>query len=109
MHAGRVAVFYFLLKGVSSLFVAIVYTVELIYQAQRVGLNPFQLVLAGTINQGVIFLCQTPTGALADMYSRRWAVVIGLLLIGSGFLIEGAIPTLAAVLIAQVFWGLGHL
>jgi len=107
MHARSVAVLYFLLKGVSSLFVAVVYTVELIYQAQRVGLNPFQLVLAGTVKQCVIFVCQAPTGALADMYSRRWTVVIGLLLTGLGFLIEGAIPTFAAVLIAQAFWGLG--
>lgn len=107
MHTRGIAAIYVLLRGVSSLFVAVVYTVELIYQAQRVGLNPFQLVLAGTVNQFVIFLCQAPTGALADMYSRRWAVVIGLLLIGLGFLIEGTLPTFAAVLAAQAFWGLG--
>src|ERR1051326_2328450 len=107
MHTYRAAAIYLFLLGVSSLFVAVVYTVELIYQAQRVGLNPFQLVLAGTVKQIVVFLCQAPTGALADMYSRRWAVVIGLRFTGLGFLLEGAIPTLAAVLVAQMFWGLG--
>jgi MFS transporter, DHA3 family, tetracycline resistance protein len=107
MHTRGVATIYLILRGVSSLFVAVVYTVELIYQAQGVGLNPFQLVLAGTVNQFVIFLCQAPMGVLADMYSRRWAVVIGLFLIGLSFLIEGAIPTFAAVLVAQAFWGLG--
>lgn len=107
MYTRGITALYLLLGGVSSLFVAVVYTVELIYQAQRVGLNPFQLILAGTVNQGVIFVCQAPTGALADLYSRRRAVVIGLLLIGLGFLIEGGISTFAAVLFAQVFWGLG--
>ena len=108
MHTrNRVAAIYLLLRGVSSLFVAVVYTVELIYQAQSIGLNPFQLVLAGTVNQLVVFVCQAPTGVLADMYSRRWAVVSGLLIIGLGFLIEGALPSFAAVLAAQAFWGLG--
>ncbi|GHO78530.1 tetracycline efflux MFS transporter TetA(P) [Ktedonobacter sp. SOSP1-85] len=102
-----VATIYLLLRGISSLFVAVVYTVELIYQAQSIGLNPFQLVLAGMVNQLVVFVCQAPTGVLADMYSRRWAVVSGLLIIGLGFLIEGGIPSFAAVLAAQAFWGLG--
>ena len=56
MHTRSVAMLYLFLKGVSSLFVAVVYTVELIYQAQRVGLNPFQLVLAGLLLLPALFL-----------------------------------------------------
>jgi hypothetical protein len=96
------------LVGATSLFVAMTYTVELIYQARTVGLTPFQLVLAGSVNQGVSFLAQAPTGALADLYSRRWAIVVGLLLIGTGFLIEGLIPAFGAVLVAQSLWGWAH-
>jgi DHA3 family tetracycline resistance protein-like MFS transporter len=75
MRHVRASTIYLFLNGAWSLFSAIVYTVELVYQAQTVGLNPLQLVLAGTVQQGVVFLFQTPTGILADMYSRRWAIV----------------------------------
>jgi DHA3 family tetracycline resistance protein-like MFS transporter len=98
---------YIALKGASSLFAALVYTVELVYLAQTVRLSPFQLVLAGTIQQAVSFLFQAPTGALADMYSRRGAVVAGFALVGAGFLLEGTIPALACVLAAQALYGLG--
>jgi DHA3 family tetracycline resistance protein-like MFS transporter len=98
---------YLFLKGASSLFMALVYTVELIYQAQTVGLNPFQLVLAGTVQQVVSILGQAPTGVLADTYSRRWAIVLGLALTGGGYLVEGLIPVLASVLVAQALVGLG--
>jgi MFS transporter, DHA3 family, tetracycline resistance protein len=102
-----VTTLYLFLKGSTSLFVATVYAIELIYQIRTVGLNPFELVLAGTVNQAILMLFQAPTGALADMYSRRWAVVIGLCVIGAGFLLEGGVSTLAAVFMAQALWGLG--
>ncbi|HEV2654427.1 MAG TPA: hypothetical protein VGT82_05690 [Ktedonobacteraceae bacterium] len=41
------------------------------------------------------------------MYGRRGAVVIGVFLIGAGYLIEGAIPVLAVVFAAQMFIGFG--
>jgi len=105
-HRGAYPI-YVVLSGASSLFYALVFTVNMVYQIQTVGLNPLQLVLVGTLLEAVCFLFQVPTGILADMYSRRWAVVCGVLLIGSGFLVEGSIPAFAAVLIAQVLWGLG--
>ncbi len=107
MRAHGAVSIYIFLRGASSLFAALVYTVELIYQAQTVGLNPLQLVLAGAAQQTVVFLCQAPTGALADIYSRRWAIVLGLALVGVGFLVEGAVPAFAAVLAAQAFYGFG--
>jgi DHA3 family tetracycline resistance protein-like MFS transporter len=98
---------YVILSGASSLFYALVFTVNIVYQVETVRLNPLQLVLVGTLLESVCFLFQVPTGILADMYSRRWAVVLGVLLIGAGFLVEGAIPRFGAVLAAQVLWGLG--
>src|SRR5699024_1848505 len=35
------------------------------------------------------------------------SILIGFFLVGIGFTIEGAIPTFAAVLACQVFWGIG--
>jgi DHA3 family tetracycline resistance protein-like MFS transporter len=72
-----------------------------------VGLDPLRLVLAGTLQQVICFVFQAPPGALADLYSRRWAIVSSLGLMGAGLLIEGMVPTFAAVLGAQVLYGLG--
>jgi DHA3 family tetracycline resistance protein-like MFS transporter len=98
---------YLLMSGASSLFFALVFTVNMIYQNETVHLNPLQLVLVGTTLEVTCFLTQVPTGALADLYSRRLCVVVGTLLIGAGFVLEGSIPRFGAVLLAQVLWGLG--
>ncbi len=98
---------YLLLSGASSLCYSMLLTVELVYLIQVVGFNPLQLVLIGTLRQSASFLFQVPTGILADMYSRRWAVVLGILLIGTGYLIEGSFPAIPIVFAAQLFWGIG--
>jgi DHA3 family tetracycline resistance protein-like MFS transporter len=98
---------YVVMSGASSLFYRMIFVVEVFYQIKTVGLNPLQLVLVGTLWQSISFLCQAPTGILADMYSRRWAVVLGFFLVGAGFLIEGSFSVFAAVLAAQVLSALG--
>ncbi len=98
---------YIFLSGASSLFYSMLLTVELVYLIKVVGFDPLQLVFIGTIRQSMGFVFQLPTGVLADMYSRRWAVILGLLLIGIGYLVEGAIPQVAIVFAAQVLIGLG--
>ena len=42
---------------------------------------------------------------VADSVSRRLSIIIGYVLIGSGFLLEGALPLFATILLAQVLWG----
>jgi len=78
-----------------------------VYQATVVGLNPLQLVLVGTMLEVVSFIFEVPTGIVADVYSRKWSVIIGLFLIGLGFTVEGLFPTFGAILIAQIIWGIG--
>ena len=99
---------YILLSSIASFATSMLLTVELVYLIKVVGFDPLQLVLIGTIRQSISFVFQLPTGILADMYSRRWAVILGLLLIGVGYLVEGAIPILAIVFAAQVFVGFGN-
>ncbi len=89
------------------MFFYMIITVNLVYQATVVGLNPLQLVLVGTVLEGSVLLFEIPTGIVADVYSRRLSVVIGYLLIGAGFILEGAIPLFETVLLAQVIWGVG--
>ena len=98
---------YYLIGGMSSLGFALIFTVNLLYQAQVVGLNPLQLVLVGTTLEFVAFLFEIPTGVVADSFSRRLSVIIGMGMVGVGFLIEGAFPFLGAILLNQVIWGIG--
>lgn len=98
---------YLILTGASSLFFALIFTVNLVYQATVAGLNPLQLVLVGTVLELTAFLCEVPTGVVADVYSRRLSVIIGVFLIGLGFVVEGLFPRFEAILLAQVIWGIG--
>lgn len=98
---------YLVIGGGRALFNALVFTINLIYQVQTVGLNPLQMVLVGTVLEVTVLLFEVPTGAVADVYSRRLSVLIGLALVGCGYLLEGSIPLFWAVLGAQVLWGIG--
>lgn len=98
---------YLILSGATSFFFALIFTINMVYQVQTVGLNPLQLVLVGTLLETVCLLFEVPTGVVADVYSRRLSVIIGLVLIGIGFMIEGMIPLFEGVLLAQIFWGVG--
>jgi DHA3 family tetracycline resistance protein-like MFS transporter len=99
---------YLVLRFFSSLFFAVIVTVNLVYQATVVGLNPLQLVLVGTLLEFITFVFEVPTGIIADLYSRKLSVTIGVVLAGLGFMIEGLIPTFFSVLVASVVWGLGY-
>ena len=67
-----------------------------------------QLVLVGTLLEVTCFLGEIPTGIVADLYSRRLSVLIGLVLIGTGIVLQGALPVFWAVLLAQIVWGIGY-
>jgi len=99
--------YYIALSVLFALLQTMHFTIAAIYYVTVVNLNPFQLVLAGTTLMSTILLCEVPTGIVADMYSRRLSVVIGVGLIGLGYLLEAAIPSFIAILAAQVIWGLG--
>jgi MFS family permease len=84
------------------------FTVSLVYMVSTLGLSPFELVLVGTVLEATCFLFEVPTGIVADLYSRRLSIIIGLALVGVGFVIQGGVPFLAGVLVAQVIWGIGN-
>jgi MFS family permease len=99
---------YLLAQGLGSVLFTLTYTVQAVYFIQTVHMDPLQLVLVGTTLEATIFLFEVPTGVVADTYSRRLSVIIGTLLWGVGFLILGAFPLFATVLVSQVVLGLGY-
>jgi MFS transporter, DHA3 family, tetracycline resistance protein len=98
---------YLIFTGITSLSFSLIFTVNLVYQVETARLNPLQLVLVGTVLEFVAFVCQVPTGVLADMYSRRLAVILGILLFGMAFVLEGSFPRFDVILISQILFGIG--
>jgi DHA3 family tetracycline resistance protein-like MFS transporter len=90
-----------------ALFSSVVWTVNLVYQVDRVGLSPFQIVLIGTALELSYFLFEVPTGIVADVYSRRMSVIIGTFMLGVGFIVMGAVPEFWVMLLSQVICGIG--
>ncbi len=99
---------YVILECSVALFFSLIFTVNLIYHVTVVELTPLQLVLVGTILEGTVFLFEIPTGVLADVKSRRLSVIIGYVLMGLGFIVEGSCPVFGMVALAQVLWGFGY-
>ena len=54
------------------------------------------------------FVFEMPTGVVADVFSRRLSIIIGMFVMGLGFVVEGSFPFFAPILLAQVLWGLGY-
>jgi MFS transporter, DHA3 family, tetracycline resistance protein len=99
---------YLVQSATTSFCLSMVFTIEMVYQIQAVRLNPLQLVIVGTLLQCVHLVFQTPMGILADMYSRRLAIVIGLFLLGTGYIIEGWQPTFTTVLAGTAIGSFGY-
>jgi DHA3 family tetracycline resistance protein-like MFS transporter len=98
---------YLLIRALASFAAATAFTLNLVYHVQTVGMTPLQLVLVGTTLEVTAFLSQVPTGVVADLYSRRLSVIIGNVLIGSAFVIEGLVPNFFVILATQLLWGVG--
>ena len=83
------------------------FTVLAVYLVQDVGLNPLELVLIGTVGEISYFLLEVPSGAIADTYSRRASVILGLFVNGVSAIVIGLTHEYGLLLFASVLWGLG--
>ena len=99
---------YLLIEIAASALFSMMFVSMSLYEATVAGLTPLQLVLVGTTLEISAFVFEVPTGIVADVYSRRLSIIIGYLLMGLGFLVEGFFPFFAPILLAQVIWGLGY-
>lgn len=80
----------------------------MVYFIVTAGLDPLQLVLVGTVLETSVLIFEIPTGIVADVYSRRLSIIIGVFLIAAGFAVTALWPLFIPILIGQVLWGLGY-
>ncbi len=90
-----------------SFFALLVFTASSLYAIEVANLDALQLVLVGTALEVSAFLFEVPTGVVADTVSRRLSVLTGTALMGLGFVLWGAVPVFAVIVLAQVVWGIG--
>ncbi|MDM0977814.1 tetracycline efflux MFS transporter TetA(P) [Clostridium perfringens] len=98
---------YLLFSAIAAMCFSLVATVMVVYHIEIVHLNPLQLIIVGTTLELACFIFEIPTGIVADVYSRKLSIVIGGVLTGVGFILEGSISSFVFVLVAQIVWGLG--
>ncbi len=98
---------YLLFSAITAMCFSLVATVMMVYHIEILHLNPLQLILVGTTLELACFIFEIPTAIVADVYSRKLSIVIGGVLTGVGFILEGSISSFVFVLVAQIVWGLG--
>jgi len=98
---------YYAFRLVGPFVYAMWLTVAMLYFATVISTDPFRLALLGVMLESATFVFEIPTGIVADVYSRKWSIVIGYVIWGIGYLVQGLAPLYEAVLLSQVIWGLG--
>lgn len=109
---------YITMMFIMSLANATMFTTYAVYFIATLGLNPLQLLIVGTVLEVTAFVFEGITGVVADMYSRRWSVIIGMLILGIGFLLGGnvqwiaesshLVPIFAWLLLSEFVKGVGY-
>ena len=96
---------YLFIEVAASAFFAMMFVSMSLYEVTVAGLTPLQLVLVGTTVELSVFIFEVPTGIVADVYSRRLSIIIGYLLMGVGFLVEGSFESGLPVCSTSQFGG----
>ena len=79
-----------------------------LYLVTVLHLSPLELVLMGTAMEASVFLCEVPTGVVADTYSRRLSLVIGFVGMGLAWLLVGIASSAPLVIALWALWGLSY-
>ena len=78
-----------------------------VYLVVVAELSPFQLVLIGVFQGVTVVIAEIPAGVLADAVSRRLALVLSHIVMGTGMAITGLVTTFPMLVISNCLWGLG--
>jgi MFS transporter, DHA3 family, tetracycline resistance protein len=102
------AIVYLLLTSVNAFRERLTYTVLAVYYVTAANMDPLQLVLVGTVLEAAYLFFEVPTGVIADVYSRRLSIILGYLIVGVAFMLEGSVPLFGVILLAEVIRAAGE-
>lgn len=69
--------------------------------------SAFQLLLMGVAIESAILLGEVPTGVVADVFSRKWSVVLGAFFLSLAQFCSGLVDQWELYLVTQFVWGIG--
>ncbi len=99
---------YLATEAASGFLFTLMGTVFSVYLIVDGGLDPFRLLILGTVLEGAILLFEVPTGVVADAVSRRTSVQVGFALTGIGYVVTGSVASFPWFVVGQALWGLGY-
>jgi DHA3 family tetracycline resistance protein-like MFS transporter len=99
---------YLTMEVTAALAGQLAFVIAPLYRIRTAHLTPAQLVLVGTCMEAAVFLCEVPTGVVADVVSRRLSIIIGHLGMGLALVAEGLVPSVTMSIAAQVAWGASY-
>ena len=79
-----------------------------VYLVRELHFTPLQLVLMGTAMEAAVFLCEVPTGVVADTYSRRLSLIIGYIGTGVAWAAVGLFSAPWLIVALWALWGLSY-
>jgi DHA3 family tetracycline resistance protein-like MFS transporter len=79
-----------------------------VYLVRELHFSPLQLVLMGTAMEAAVFLCEVPTGVVADTYSRRLSLIIGYLGMGLSWAAVGVASAPWLIIALWAAWGVSY-
>jgi DHA3 family tetracycline resistance protein-like MFS transporter len=77
-----------------------------LYLVRTLHFSPLELILVGSATEAAIVAGEIPTGVVADTYSRRLSVIIGLVGMGITVIVIGLTSTAWLVIVLWGLWGL---
>ena len=99
---------YWINEGAQAFFFAMIFAVYMLFQVSLARLSALELVLVGTVLEATIFVLEVPTGIVADVYSRRLSVILGVFITGVSFLIPIGLPVFWGFALSSLVWGTGY-
>jgi len=100
-------VVYYIFRGTDAL-ASTLFVILTVYYVTVVKMDPLQLVLVGTVLEACYFLFEIPTGVVADAYSRRLSVIIGIIILGVSRLVTGLVPVFAVIVLVEALRAIGE-
>ncbi len=99
---------YYIIRSIMGLSFNLMFMASAIYRIDIANLEIYQLILIGSALEIAVFLFEVPTGLVADLKSRKLSIIIGLFIVGVGFIFEALTTYFYMIFIAQIIWGFGY-
>ena len=99
---------YYLINFSVSFFFSLATVTYGVYAVRHAHLEAYELILIGTAMELAIFVTEVPTGIIADRYTRKGSILIGLLVMSVSIAIVGLFPTFIGIGLGMFCWGIGY-